>query len=414
MPLPRPPHFTLWITAIAVAVGLALGPAGAAARASAAVPSADEPARGDLVSAKHLLGLSREATAKELEAARFDSGAVRHGVDTYRLIYRTVDPAGQATTASGLVVLPRNGERRLRPVSFTHGTEINRSDVPSVRIHGWAVAPAITYGSAGFAAVAPDYLGLGRGPGVHPWFDVPSETTASLDMLRAAREFAQRKHRALERRVLVTGFSQGASAALGLARALQAPGTPGFSLGAVAPISGAYDLRHAELPALLGGELHPIAGIGYTSYLLVAWNRLHQFYADPAEVFQAPYDAKVEQLFDGRHTGKQMFQALPPSVDQLLTPHGFEILLNPSGRLAEAMAVADSVCSDWTPKAPVRLYFASRDREAANANTDHCLASLRSNGASARKVDVGKVDHPSSNVLGAAATVRWFSQLEGR
>lgn len=75
----------------------------------------------------------------------------------------------------------------------------------------------MTFGAAGFAAVAPDYLGLGKGPGAHPWKDVPSETSASLDMLRAARQFVPREGRILDGRVLATGFSQGASSALGLA-----------------------------------------------------------------------------------------------------------------------------------------------------------------------------------------------------
>src|SRR5205809_378975 len=86
---------------------------------------------------------------------------------------------------------PRPRPRQLRTVSVAHGTEAYRGDAPSVSQppvadDGWAQAPALTYASAGFAAVAPDYLGLGVGPGPHPWMDVPSETTASLDMLRAA------------------------------------------------------------------------------------------------------------------------------------------------------------------------------------------------------------------------------------
>ncbi|MFF4352742.1 hypothetical protein [Streptomyces sp. NPDC001530] len=40
--------------------------------------------------------------------------------------------------------------------------------------------------------------------------------------------------------VLVTGFSQGASAALGLAREFQDGADPRFRLQAVAPVSGAY------------------------------------------------------------------------------------------------------------------------------------------------------------------------------
>jgi Secretory lipase len=295
-------------------------------------------------------------------------------------------------------------------VSFTHGTELFKGDAPSVARDVWGSAPAVTYASAGFAAVAPDYLGLGVGPGTHPWMHKPSETTAALDMLRAARRLAARRGRALERKVLVTGFSQGASAAMSLARALQAGAGGRFRLGAVAPISGAYDFEHAQLPAMLGGELPPKVAVIYGSYLLVAWNRLHHLYDAPAEVFQAPHDRTIERLFDNRHTGQEVLAGTPDDIGRLLTSHGVAILRRPTGRLAAALRVADSTC-DWAPEVPVRLYLAADDEQAVNANSVHCQAALQAHGVDAPLVDVGPVGHLDSNRLGTAATVRWFQQL---
>lgn len=79
-----------------------------------------------------------------------------------------------------------------------------------------------------------------------------------------------------QRDVLVTGFSQGASAALGVARALQDGADPHFRLGALAPISGGYDFQNAEIPALPAGDrIPPKLAVAYVTYLLVSWNRLH-------------------------------------------------------------------------------------------------------------------------------------------
>jgi hypothetical protein len=398
-------------TATAVTIPSRSGarPASSATSATASASQVDR--RGELVSAKHLRTLSAERVAARLASDRFDPGTVRYGVDSWRLVYRTIDPQGRPTIASGLLVLPRHHARRLRAVSFTHGTELFKGDAPSVATDVWGSAPAITYASAGFAAVAPDYLGLGVGPGPHPWMDKASETTAALDMLRAARGFAARRGRALEREVLVTGFSQGASAAMALARALQAGADRRFGLGAVAPISGAYDFEHAQLPAILGGELPPKVAVVYTSYLLVAWNRLHHLYNSPAEVFQAPYDDTIEQLFDNRHTGQQVVAGTPDDIGQLLTPQALGMLGHPTGRLAAALRVADSTCSDWTPQVPVRLYMATGDEQAVNANSLHCQAALRAHGVDTPIIDVGAVGHLDSNRLGTAATVRWFLQL---
>ncbi|MFJ7278464.1 lipase [Kitasatospora sp. NPDC098663] len=392
----------------------------AAATVSTGAASADTGQRSDrgrLVSVQRTTTLAaKEDVAAALAAAGYDVGTVRFGVDAYRLVYRTVDPGGRPISASGLLVLPRGGEHELRAVSFTHGTTSYRYDAPSSTTKtGFASSPAITYASAGFAAVAPDYIGLGSGPGLHPWMDVPSEATASLDMLRAARAFVPRAGRVLGHDVLVTGFSQGASAAMGLARALQAGDDRWFRLQAVAPVSGAYDFRRAELPALLDGSLDRKSGVLYSAYLLVAWNRLHHLYDSPDEVFQAPYDSTVEALFDGSHTGPQLFAGTPDTIDALLTPPGFELLRHPTGRLARALRVADSTC-DWAPRVPVRLYTADADEQAANANTDHCEATLRSHGVNAAVVDLGTPDfagsrHLGSNVAGTAAIVRWFGRL---
>jgi hypothetical protein len=165
---------------------------------------------------------------------------------------------------------------------------------------GFEPDPAYTYASAGFAVADPDYLGLGTGPGLQPWMDVPSETTAALDMLRAVRGYLVSHGRTVRRDVMVTGFSQGASPALGLGRALQDRADPWFRLGALAPVSGVYDFAGAELPAVLDGDLvrlNPDPQLGakysvlYTALTLVAFDRVHRIYRSPSEVFQAPYAA---------------------------------------------------------------------------------------------------------------------------
>ncbi|WAL66143.1 lipase [Amycolatopsis cynarae] len=376
--------------------------------------------RGQLVSTRYISGLSTSQTKTALDQAHFDSDAVTYGVDAYQLVYSTIDATGQPTTASGLLVLPRSRARTLWTVSFDHGTQSYRPDAPSMmQPDGFASSPAITYAAAGFAAVEPDYLGLGVGPGTHPWMDVPSETTASLDMLRAARAFVQSTGRRLAPQVMITGFSQGASAALGLARAIQSGADHRFRVAALAPISGAYDFQHSALPAAFDGRIPGKMAVAYTTYLLVAWNRLHHLYATPGELFQDPYAGRVEALFDGNTPGEDMLAALPDTVGQLLTARGVDLLQHPTGPFLAALRVADSVCTDWTPRVPMRLYEATDDEQALTTNTDSCHAALAARGLEVPIVNLGTPDydgsrHLGSAVAGTAATVRWFGQLHER
>jgi len=410
--------------AAAVGAGLTLtgqAPAqperGTAGAPSAVSVRAAETTRGRLVSAPvHLRTLSKDEAGLALREARFSPEGVAYGVDLYRLVYRTVDVQGRPAVASGLLVLPRNGARRPRMVSFTHGPQSNKDDAPSIGKDDFAYSPAITFGSAGFAAVAPDYLGLGKGTGTHPWMDVPSETTASVDMLRAARRFMARSGRTPQRRVLVTGFSQGASPALGLARALQDRADDWFRLGAVAPISGAYDFRDTEIPALLAGhQIPPRLAAVYTTYLFVSWNRLHHLYDSPGQVFRRPYAKRVDKLFDGTTPGEKMLGALPGDLGHLLTPHGLDLLRHPSPRFAKALKAADSTCTGWTPQAPILLYYGQGDEQAVTANTDRCQAEFRANGAEVTSIDLGAHDYYGSRHLGTAvsgttAVLDWFTQ----
>jgi hypothetical protein len=417
----------------AASVGPALaataGPGHAGARAAAAAhTSGHGSARGRLVSVTPLRALGTPSAVRaELTADGFDPAPARYGVRSYRLVYRTVGQHGRPATASGLLVLPIGGQHRLSLVSFTHGTEVYRGDGPSMSPSGFEPGPAYTYASAGFAAAAPDYLGLGTGPGGQAWMDVPSETTAALDMLRAARGYLTSHGRAVRPGVLVTGFSQGASAALGLGRALQGGADPSLRLGALAPVSGAYDFAGVTIPSILDGDLvrlNPDRQLGakysvlYTALTLVSFDRVHRVYGSPAEVFKPPYATTVPHLLDGDHTGPQVFSGTPATLDALLTARGWALLRHPSGGLAAELRTIDSVCSDWAPAVPVRLYMATDDEQAVNANTAHCQAALTARGARVQVVNLGTPDyqgsrHLGSNVAATARIARWFGQLPG-
>ncbi|MFI5952282.1 alpha/beta hydrolase family protein [Cryptosporangium sp. NPDC051539] len=399
------------VTAAAVALTLTSA-IPASATDSPAPASATGSDRGDLISATRLRTLTPAQAKSELASEGFSSAETRYGVTLYRLTYRTVGPTGRPTTASGLVTLP--GSRpgtTLKVVSYAHGSEVFRGDAPSVTDDRWTTAPAVSYASAGFATVAPDYLGLGLGPGPHPYLDVSSETTASVDLLRATGEFAPTVGATLSRDVFVTGFSQGASAAMGLARELQSDRPSGLRLAAVAPVSGAYHLRDSEIPAMLDGRLDSRWSTAYVAYLLISWNRLHDLYASPSEVFRAPYDRTLPPLFDNEHPGEQLLSALPASPSELLTPAGVRLLRQPSAPFAAALRESDRTCAGWAPRVPIRLYATSTDEQAAYSNTLACRSDLADRGVRAPVVEVGPTDHLGSVARSTVPIVRWFRSL---
>ncbi|MFC5746675.1 hypothetical protein [Actinomadura rugatobispora] len=381
-----------------------------------AAPGKKADPRGTVVSATRVAHMSGDEAGRYLTAISPDFGtpAPRHGVDTYRVVYRTISATGAPTTASGVVSLPaRTAGRTLRAVSYAHGTHASRDMAGSVDEQGQSRVAAIYYAAAGYAGVAPDYLGLGLGPGHHPYMDAASEASASLDMLRAARAVAASHGRVLNPRVLVTGFSQGGHAAMALGRELQNGADRHLRLGALAPISGPYDIRDAQIPASLSedGPLAPRASVFYLSYVSVAWNRLHHIYDSPSQVFNAPHDKAVEGLFNGTTGEEEIVTRLPGTIRELATPRYLRQLEHPSGALLRAIRSADGTC-DWRPRVPVRIYGASGDEHVAFANARSCARTLRAHGARPQVVDYGPdAGHDATVFKGLPDTLRWFQAL---
>lgn len=371
------------------------------ASSTAALPSHQEPAaRGSVVSATPVEDLGAREVAARLATAGIDTAQVRYGVRAHRIVYRTIDTQGRPTTASELVAMPKNEERDLRVVSWLHGTEVYRGEVASVNAESTDRATALAFASTGRAVSAPDYLGLGVGPGFHPYGSPEATVSASVDALRAARTFARQDGRGLDRRVLISGFSQGGPATMMVGRALQHGGDPYFRLGALAPIAGPFNLSGFEAAA---ADDKVARSSLYLAYFVTAWHRMYGLYDTPDQAFRAPYDKTVESLFDGNHQASQIAAALPATSKELFTEAFLERIRKPAGDLREKLKALDTTC-DWRPEVPVHLFHAKGDKDVSFTNSVQCRRQLAANGADQQLSDMGNVDH-SSTVLKALPQV---------
>ncbi|MFD7664733.1 alpha/beta hydrolase family protein [Streptomyces sp. NPDC059788] len=341
-------------------------------------------------------------------------------MSAYRLGYRTIAPDGRPTTASGLLVLPHDAPARLPAVVHTHGGMTARDRAPSVNGEGPDHLATALYAAGGRAAVAPDYLGLGKGPGRHPFLHTAATVSATLDMLRAARTAVPRldtarptppertghtaeqaEHTAepagrasLDGQVYVTGYSQGGHAAMGFARALAEGTDPRFRLRGLAPGGGPYDLLNAEIPAALEGRVNGVAAVLTFSQALTSQNHFLSppLYSDPREVFRAPYASYIDGLFNGEHQQEEVIRKLPGTLKELFTHAWYEKLRHPSGALLDMFRTIDTTCS-WAPEVPVTLYTATGDHEVVKENTLSCARQLTARGASVTVVDRGAAGH---------------------
>ncbi|WP_191302683.1 alpha/beta hydrolase family protein [Lentzea cavernae] len=359
---------------------------GALAAASVPATASARTARGELLDVVPVSTMDTGQLATYLADRSLDASRVRFAVEAKRITYRTVDAFGKPTTASALIALPRNGDRSPRQVTWLHGTTGYRGSVASVA-DGNDRAATYLFASAGYLTTAPDYLGLGTGPGLHPYVDAPSTVTASMDALRAARSYATSKGLRPERRVMITGHSQGGHAAMALGQALERGADPRLEVGALAPIGGPFK------PSLLVARAlnDEIAnGVAYMAYWTVAWNRLFDLYDTPAEVFRDP---SVEALFDGEHRNEEIFQHLPATMRELLTDSYLQRMRHPTGVLRAKLREADSYC-DWRPRVPVKIYSSAGDKDTLLETSAYCDQRLKQHHARSTLIDLGAdVDH---------------------
>ena len=82
-----------------------------------------------------------------------------------------------------------------------------------------------------------------------------------------------------------------------------------------------------------------------------------------------------------------------------------------SGLIAFPRALISNSLYDWSPRAPIRLYFGSLDVDVSPREAELEAARLKERGADIATVDVGPFDHEGSVLQSALMLLVWFDEL---
>jgi pimeloyl-ACP methyl ester carboxylesterase len=371
------------------------------------VPAAQ---RGKLISASLSNTLSTATLAFLFNAAGVPI-TPQYSVRLYKVVYETITPLGARTKASGALVLPENTGKRLPLFSYQHGTITETNQAPSsMDILNSEVSIGIAFATTGYAAVVPDYLGLGDSPGLHPYHHARSEATACVDMLRAAKTFCASNGFALTNKLFLCGYSQGGHATMALLRELETFHTNEFTVTACAPMAGAYDLSGVTTTNFLTGSTFP--NPYYFLYVLAAYQNVYHFANHLSDLLAAPYNTTLPPLLSGNTSSDQLNAALPDSPVQILKPSYLaDFRSNPRHPLR--LALADNDLYRWRPRAPLRLYHCAADQDVIIANSQVALASFHSLGATqVQLIDpLPSADHAGCSQPSLLLAKAWFDSL---
>ena len=318
------------------------------------------------------------------------AGAPVCGVDVQYIKYGTVGGAGEATDASGALMVPTGSNAKCtgaRPiVVYSHGTNITKSynlanfaDDTNAAFSE-AVLLAAMYAAQGYIVVAPNYAGYDSSSlSYHPYLNADQQSKEMIDILAAAKKALPTliSPTTASAKLFLTGYSQGGFVAMAAHRAMQAAGIP---VTASAPMSGPYALA-AQSDATFYGNVNA-GGTIFSPMIFTSFQKAYgNLYTTPSDIYEAAYATGIETLLPGAYdfttvvtSGKlpqlALFSNTPPApAFAAITPptgtgatdalfamgFGPNNLIKNSARaayLADAMANPDGVVPAFTTGAP--------------------------------------------------------------
>ena len=258
----------------------------------------------------------------------------------YHIRYETVGGAGEATVASGALMVPLGLDARCRGarpiVLYAHGTStahsFNIADLVGQQ-NAEGLFVAAFFASQGYIVVAPNYAGYDTSTlPYHPYLNADQQSKDMIDALTAARSALPLASALLttdDGRLFITGYSQGGYVAMATHRAMQAAG---MRVTASAPMSGPYALA-AFVDAVFYGEVDGGAPV-VSTLLFTAYRRSYpEIYATAADLFEAQYAPGIDSLLptstsrgelyaQGKLPQYALFSATPagPAITDTVTP----------------------------------------------------------------------------------------------
>ena len=231
------------------------------------------------------------------------AGAPTCGVDFYYFQYNTVGGAGEATTASGALMVPTGSAAQCsggRPiVLYAHSTNpdrtLNIADITNTSNTEGALIAAM-FAAQGYIVVAPNYAGYDTSTlTYHPYLNADQQSKDMIDALTAARTALPHTLTTSTTdggKLFITGYSEGGHVAMATHRAMQAAG---MTVTASAPMSGPYALE-AFSDAVFYGQVN-IGATVFTPFVVTSYQKAYgNIYLSLTNVYEANYAPNMADL----------------------------------------------------------------------------------------------------------------------
>jgi pimeloyl-ACP methyl ester carboxylesterase len=289
------------------------------------------------------------------------TGAATCDVKVVKLNYKTIGVAGEATNASGVMLVPTGScTTAAGLIAYAKGTDVQKPRTLANPADGETFLLLAMYAAKGYAVVATDYLGFADSTyAYHPYLHADTEASSVIDSIRAARNAASSVGATLSGKVMLTGYSQGGHASMAAHRAIERDNSAEINVIAGAHLAGPYNMSGSfKLPNAIAGYQF------FVTYLVTAWQKVYgNIYTDVNLAFKPAYATGIESLLPSPTldyttlitNGKLPFAALPNDARDALFQSAFitDSQTNNSSPLYLAGKKNDLL--GWNPKSKVLL-----------------------------------------------------------
>lgn len=335
---------------------------------------------GDVISAEQKLDLTPQGVISFIasnlgnqDAPEFASylNSFNVGLKGYKITYYTKNENNVLVKATGLLMYP-NVQFKLSTVVSDHGTTDSRHNVPSnfkgALTAGFVVE--LSYVLNGYILMAPDYVGMGTGDGVHPYVDYATEAGATIDFITAANKVLTQLNIKRYDEYFLAGYSQGAHAAMSTLKRLSISNPNNIKFKYAYMGDGPYDFSGVTLnKGVLEKDIYPFTSF-LANVLHTCNNTGYKTYSnDISEVISAEYLDKynyhVVQDNGGLLWG--------PVIWRNLFTANFvsDVTNNPNNKLRQCLKPKDVY--DWYNKTPMTLGHSTVDLAIPPENTSKTI-----------------------------------------
>jgi hypothetical protein len=281
----------------------------------------------------------------------------KYAVKLYKVIYNTYGPDSIPTTASGFLIVPIGTPCEVPILSYQHNSILKKSDAPSSYGNNSQWFVGLAAGSIGNITLMPDGIGLGSGPGHHPYLEAQSEATSVIDMIRAVKEFVDTTGNSPTEQLFLAGIDEGAYASMAAHEYIQAYLDPIMHVTATGGIAGYYDMSGVEVSSILSDSTY--VDPSYLPELLLSYNRTYNFAANDSDILAYPYDSTLPPLYNGNYREYQIDAQMPSVPKYVLTQNFIDSLQDSTSVFRQLLKQNDVY--NWKPTSPIYLMYCIAD-----------------------------------------------------